>query len=443
MLKRTLEQDLLNWKGVKERRPLVLRGARQVGKSFLIREFARHHFSDFVEINFEKHPELKALFKSTDVKKIVKGLSQWSNQEIVPEKSLLFIDEIQESPQALLALRYFFEELPHLHVVAAGSLLDFLLREQPEELRIPVGRIEYKYLHPLSFKEFLLATQQSGLLAAIADMKVDAPLLPLLHEKALQQIEIYLRVGGMPAAVSAYEQSPENFRFREIQAAMTQTYREDFLKYQSRVDKDIIETVFRKLPLFATKKFKYVDLASDTQSRAIKAVLELFDRARVISKVFATAANGLPFDAESDVDRFKFIFIDCGLMAQMQQIPVSPQQGFNLDLVNSGALAEQFVGQELLLLLESYDEPRLYCWHRESKSSKAEVDYVIADRGQVIPVEVKAGKTGRLKSLRIFMETKNPRIGVRISQHEVSFIDDILSVPLYAVSEIPRLSLQH
>ena len=128
-------------------------------------------------------------------------------------------------------------------------------------------------------------------------------------------------------------------------------------------------------------------------------------------------------------------------MAQMQQIPVSLQQGFNLDLLNSGALAEQFVGQELLLLLESYDEPRLYYWHRESKSSQAEVDYVIADRGQVIPVEVKAGKTGRLKSLRIFMETKNPRIGVRISKHEVSFIDGILSVPLYAVSEIPRLSL--
>jgi predicted AAA+ superfamily ATPase len=441
MLKRTIDQDLLTWKDVKERRPLVLRGARQVGKSFTIREFARQHFSDFVEINFEKQPELKALFNGTDVKKILKGLSQWSNQEIIQGKSLLFIDEIQECPQALLALRYFFEELPQLHVVAAGSLLDFLLREQTETLRIPVGRIEYRYLHPLSFKEFLLATQQTGVLAAIADMKVGAPLLPIMHEKALQQVEIYLRVGGMPAVVSAYQQAPESFRYREIQAAITQTYREDFLKYQSRVDRDIIEAVFRKLPLFATKKFKYVDLASDTQSRTIKAVLELFDRARVISKVFTTAANGLPFNAESNTDRFKFILIDCGLMAQMQQIPVSVQQGFNLDLVNSGALAEQFVGQELLQLLHSYDEPRLYYWHRESKSSQAEVDYVLADRGEVVPVEVKAGKTGRLKSLRIFIETKRSRVGVRISQHEVSLVDEILSVPFYAVSEISRLCL--
>ena len=173
--------------------------------------------------------------------------------------------------------------------------------------------------------------------------------------------------------------------------------------------------------------------------RAIKAVLELFDRARVISKVFATAANGLPFDAESDTDRFKFIFIDCGLLAQMQQIPVNVQQGFNLDLVNSGALAEQFVGQELLTLLQRYDEPRLYYWVRESKSSQAEIDYVIADRGQVIPIEVKAGKTGRLKSLRIFMESKQSQMGIRISQHQVSLVDSILSVPLYAVSEITRL----
>jgi uncharacterized protein len=426
MIKRDFEQTLTTWKDVSERRPLVLRGARQVGKSYTIREFARKQFDNYLEINFEKQPELKSIFLNNDVKKILKELSEWSNQEIVPGKSLLFIDELQECPEALLTLRYFYEDLPNLHVIGAGSLLDFILRGENEKVRVPVGRIEYRYLYPLSFKEFLRATNQSGLINAISEMEIEQPLSQVLHEKALQQIEIYLRIGGMPAAVSAYQKEPESIRYREVQAAITQTYREDFLKY-------------KRLVLFATKQFKYSEISPDTQSRTAKAVLELFDKARIINKVFETSASGLPLDAQMDIDRFKFIFIDCGLLAQMQQIPVNVLQSFNLDLVNSGNLAEQLVGQELLTLLESYDQPRLYYWHRDRKGSQAEVDYLLALNGQILPIEVKAGKTGALRSLRIFMEDKRSHLGVRISQQQVSFVDNILSIPFYAISELPRL----
>jgi predicted AAA+ superfamily ATPase len=439
MIHRTLLDSLLSWKEAHERRPLVIRGARQVGKSFLVRAFGKSEFTHFLEINFEQQPELKSLFRDLDAVRISRELSQFSNVPVIPGKTLIFFDELQECPNALRALRYFYEQLPDLHVIGAGSLLDFLLSESSEELRIPVGRIEYRYLHPLSFKEFLTATGNTGILAALSSLTLSSTLAEPLHQKALSLVEQYLHVGGMPAAVSAFVHNQESTRYREIQAAIIQTYRDDFRKYSSKIDIDILEAVYRRLPLFATKHFKYSELYQDTQSRTLKKVLDLFEKARLISKVYASSGNGIPLDAEIDVDDYKFSLIDIGLFAQLLQVPLQPLSLWDQPYVNAGGLAEQFVAQELLALAPSYQEPRLYYWRKNKPRSQAEVDYLFAESGVVYPIEVKSGTTGRLKSMRMFIEQKKSPFGVRLSPQPLSFYDHVLSVPLYAISELPRL----
>ena len=439
MIKRRFELDFFSWKTASARRPMVLRGARQVGKSFAVQAFAKAHFQNLVEVNFEARPDLKSVFTNLNVVKICRELSGLFNAQIEPGKTLLFLDEIQECPQALLALRYFFEEMPNLHVVAAGSLLDLLLNDPHEGLRVPVGRIEYRYLHPINFREFLDALGESGLSAAISKISLKDPFSEALHLRALSLLGEYLQVGGMPAAVEMFQQQRATTRFRELQASIQQTYRDDFRKYRGRIDADLLEECYRRLPFYATKKFKYNELLPDTQSRTTRRVLDLFEMARAITKIHRTAGNGLPLDGERVVNDYKYIAVDIGILNNSLQLPLITGTAWNTYFVHSGVLAEQFVGQELLSHAPSFTEPRLYYWQREQNNSNAQVDFLIAHSGKVIPLEVKAGSTGNLKSLRTFMEGKNSAIGVRISQHELSFHDRILSVPLYAVSELERL----
>lgn len=439
MIERALSTDLLSWKESPDRRPLVLRGARQVGKSYLVKAFAKRHFSNFIDLNFELRPELKVLFKERNVKSILKQLSIIFDVAVEDDKTLLFLDEIQECPQAFLSLRYFFEETPKIAVIGAGSLLDSMLREQPDDLRIPVGRIEYRYLHPLSFMEYLVAVGRDRLAQAISEITLKEPLSPALHNEALKSFSNYIIVGGMPAAVDAWRSSNRGARFQEIQASILQTYQDDFRKYKTRTDLDALEEVYRRLPNHVCRKFKYSEIYPAGESRAARRVLDLFEMARVITKVTVSSANGLPLEAEANLMRFKFLLVDIGLLSNLLQLPPIELANWNIDLVNSGQIAEQVVGQELLTGFPSYREPKLYYWSRETKGSNAEVDYVFGQDAEVFPLEVKAGTTGSLKSLQIFLATKRSKIGVRISQHQLSLHEKILSVPIYAVSKLTDL----
>lgn len=438
-LSRRFLASLSTWMLTPERRPLVIRGARQVGKSFVVKAFAKANFEFLAELNFEKNPELKSLFTELDAQKLCRRLSQALNVPIEPGRTLLFLDEVQECPEALLALRYLYEQLPTLHVVAAGSLLDFVLNDPPKALRVPVGRIEYRYLAPLSFTEFLEATGNHGLQEAIKEAGLASPLPQVLHNKALSLLGDYLQTGGMPAVVSAFMSSSTTNRFQQVQSATFQTYRDDFRKYKGRVDLDLLETVFRRLSLFATKKFKYSELCPDAQSRSLRRILDLFEMARIISKAQRTSANGLPLEAESDPNDFKFILCDVGLLSASLQSSRVNSPNWNIEMINSSALAEQFVGQEFLAYQDDHIEPHLYYWRKEEKQSQAEVDYIIAHAGKAFPVEVKAGATGKLKSLRYFIDTKGSALGIRISQLPLSYHENILSCPLYAISELHRL----
>jgi len=442
MLTRDLSEYLNNWKDAIGRRPLMVRGARQVGKSFTIRAWGKAQFENIVELNFEAQPELKSLFQALDSTATLQDLARVANTSIDDGKTLLFLDEIQECPKAILALRYIFEARPNLHVIAAGSLLDFVLKEQPDELRVPVGRVEYCYMQPLSFKEFLNAQAESGLLESFSELSLAKSLPKILHEKALRQFANYLVVGGMPAVVDAFARAPSSIRYQQLQSSILQTYRDDFRKYKGRVEINTIEAAFRSLPRYVAKKFKFSEILPDSVSKSTRRVLNLFEMAGLICKVFATSANGVPLDSESNDTNYKFILTDVGLLNSTLQLPPISLQDWSSDLVHSGPLAEQAVGQELLANTPRFNEPRLHYWEREKKGSSAEVDYVMAVDGDVIPIEVKAGTTGKLRSLRSFMEQKKSALGVRISQHELSLYDGILSVPFYAIANLPSLIRQ-
>lgn len=440
-MKRDIEQTaLLAWKNSKDRKPLLLRGARQVGKTYTVRNFAKDHFENIVEINFELQPELKKIFNTLDPGLIIKNLKLVLGQPIKPAKTLLFFDEIQECPQAIMSLRYFYEMRPEFFVMGAGSLLEFALSNK--KLKMPVGRIQYAYLQPLSFGEFLTAVNEQELKAYLKEISIHHPPAPAVHEKLLGLLKEYLIIGGMPAVVRSYSANKTSLEYDQTQLSLVQTYRDDFGKYASPARQIYLQKVFSTAPGMVGRRYKYSHVDSDIQSRELKEALHLLTMAGVIIKVTAASAHGLPF--QTDEGKFKVIFLDTGLM--QRACGLSPQIAMSDDFlaINAGGLAEQFVGEELLAVLDPFCDRTLYFWARDKKGSQAEVDYLMVHQSHIIPIEVKAGKTGTLKSLKLFMEMQRNskhagKIGLRISGHPLSFHENILSVPLYVVGEIHRL----
>ncbi len=435
-MKRDIEKTaLLHWKGSEDRKPLLIRGARQVGKTYLVKSFAAEHFDHLVEINFELRPELKKIFDTLDPEVIIKNLKLVLNQPIEPGRTLLFLDEIQDCPQAIMALRYFYEKIPQLHVIGAGSLLEFSLHA--EGFKMPVGRVTYLYLQPLSFEEFLEAAGEKELRTALSEMDLHHPPSEAVHDRLLKLLGEYLIVGGMPAVVNSYLANRGSITYQDQQLSLLQTYRDDFGKYASRTRHIYLQRVFSTAPLLVGKRYKYSHVDPDIQSRELKEALHLLNQAGIIHKVTAASAHGLPLEPHEN--KFKIIFLDTGLMQRGCGLDAEIAMAKDFLAVNAGALAEQFVGQELLSSLNPHEDRKLFFWARDKKNSQAEVDYLIVHRSDPLPIEVKSGKTGTLKSLRTFMMEHRSRIGIRISQQSFSHYDNVYSIPLYAVEQIKRL----
>lgn len=433
IMQRAIKQRLIAWKSSQYRKPLIIRGARQVGKTYTIREFGQTQFANTVEINFDQKPALKNIFQAnTNPQDIIQQLTAVLNTSIIAGETLLFLDEIQECPEAISALRYFFELMPELHIICAGSLLEFALHSS--NFKMPVGRIEFMYLYPLSFSEFLAANAQSKLQDYINSMSLTKPIPEALHQALLKQLKYYYTVGGMPLVVQRWLNTGS---FQEERSIIIQTYRNDFGKYANIAKHQYLDKVFSITPTLVGQKYKYVNIDKDLQSRPLKEALYLLIKAGLIKKVFATPASGLPFQYKDEI--FKAIFLDVGLMQHICGLDSIIALSEDFLAINSGAIAEQFVGQELLAYSPSYEAPNLYFWNREKVGSQAEVDYLIQHNSQIIPIEVKAGKTGRLKSLQLFMYEHKSTIGVRISQKPLEQEQNILSIPLYAIEQIPRL----
>ena len=371
--------------------------------------------------------------------------------EITPGQTLLFLDEIQAAPDVLAALRYFYEEMPELHVIAAGSLLELAL-EQPS-FSVPVGRIEYLYLGPMQFSEFLLAAGKAKLVDFLASYALDEEVPAVLHQQLMGWLRTFLIVGGMPDAVRGYIEGGAHRESEAAKHSVLATFHDDFGKYGPRVDPVKIRRVFERLPQSVGGKFKYVNIDRNERAKDLALALHLLSLARVAYRVRHSAANGIPLGAEADDRKFKVLFLDVGLMATASGLTVLDlEQASDVMLVSRGALCEQFVGQHLLYSTPSWEEPKLFYWAREKRSSAAEVDYVLSQGRKIIPVEVKAGKTGTLKSLHLFVREKAVDLAVRLSSAppsilgaETSLADGdnvqfrLLSLPLYMVEQVRRL----
>ncbi|MCP4693210.1 MAG: ATP-binding protein [Desulfobacterales bacterium] len=428
---------LKNWKDEKRRKPLIIRGARQVGKTWLVEDFGKRDFKLFVGINFEFQSQMKRCFSTLDPFEIVQKIELNANVDIIAGETLLFLDEIQDCPRALKALRYFYEKMPDLHVIAAGSLLEFVM--DAEKISIPVGRVQNIYLGPLSFGEFLTARGERKVRSYLKTIRIKKSISESIHEKCVSILRDYLYLGGMPEAIDAWLESRKFSKTDESHQALLQNYRHDFGKYGGRVNVNLLEKTFSSAPGLVGAKFKYARVDRQINSRDVKKALGLLIKAHVIHKIIAASGSGLPLRAHCNEKFFKILFLDVGLLQGSMGISGESYLSDNLLAVYKGLVAEQFVGQQLLALKKPYEEPELFYWRREARSGAAEIDYLWQSGERILPVEVKAGKTGALKSLRLFLSEKEAPFGVRFSLHPLSFTDSVLSIPLYCVEATPRL----
>lgn len=437
LMKRDIEEDLLRWKNQHRRMPLLLRGARQVGKSYIIEKFGREQFEHCAILNFEQHPEYKACFHTLDPVKIVSAIELITGFTIEAGKTLLFLDEIQECPQAIMALRYFKEQLPDLHVIGAGSLLEFALNDP--DFRMPVGRVQSFYLRPLSFGEYLDAVGNFKLRKFLGSLKIQDRIDETIHQHLLSRVREYFALGGMPAVISEYLDSSKLLLCQDIQTAILTTFRNDFGKYANRTPHNHLQTIFAKIPGIIGKWLKYSTLDPEVATATLKNALYKLRDAGLIIPIYATSAAGLPFITHRNEKKCKLLFLDIGLVERACNLGLDLLFNEDLFLINDGALAEQFAGQELLAYMGKEEANALYSWARDEKSSRAEIDYLVNVNGKIVPIEVKAGAIGSLRSLKIFMSENNTPMGVRISANPFGQNGSILSIPFYMIEEIPRL----
>jgi predicted AAA+ superfamily ATPase len=454
-MKRTLLNHLKAWLASSEPKPLVVRGARQVGKTWLIRHLAKECNRRLIELNFEKNPSHASLFAPNDPQQILLNLSALFGQKIAPENCLLFLDEIQVAPQLLSKLRWFAEDLPQLPVVAAGSLLEFVLSDH--SFSMPVGRIRYMHLEPLSFEEFLLAHDQQSLLDYLNSYNLNTDIPIAIHEQFMTFFKEYILVGGLPAAVVNWIAERSFSNIHQIQNDLLATYRDDFSKFKGRIAIEKLDEVMIATPKMLGTKFVFSHVSTTIHANTVKNALDLLGKARICHPVWSCSANGVPLAAEINEKYFKEIFLDTGLCSSalglgLNQINTAKE----ITLINNGGIAEQAVGQLLRTINPPYVEPRLYYWLRNEKGSNAEVDYVIQHANTVVPIEVKAGSTGSLKSLHLFMGMKKSTIAVRInsdlpSETQIDTKDALgnnvqyllLSIPFYLIGQLHRLLENH
>ncbi len=427
-MKRLIDWHLISWKNKKKRKPLLIRGARQIGKTYSIRQFAKN-FDSFVELNFELTPEAKTIFeKDLQPKRIIWELGLLTQTTITSGKTLLFLDEIQAAPQAILALRYFYELMPDLHVIAAGSLIDFAI----EKVGMPVGRVNMLYLYPLSFMEFLVATNNSKFIEGILEKK---ELSDILHNKLLDLLGHYLAIGGMPEAVQAWLETKDPRASYEVQKGLVETYRQDFPKYAKKQQFSYLDILFHQIPHFIGKQFKFSEIHGDYKKRELAPSLDLLCKANVIHQINHASAQGLPLGAEINLNWFKVIFLDVGILQNLLGLDLSAWfLNPNKNLVNRGTIAEAFVGQELLAYSSPSSKNELYFWKRESKSAQSEIDYVYDFQHKILPIEVKSGHGTTLRSMHRFLqEHKDSKFGIRFWAKNYLATDNIISRPLYSV----------
>lgn len=454
-LPRLIDSYLEDWKNSPNHKPLLIRGARQVGKSWAIRHLGEK-FKSFLEINFEKQPEFKTIFQQNlDVDRILAQISILSNVSIKDDETLLFLDEIQECPEAIMALRFFKEDRPALHVAAAGSLLEFALAELPT---FGVGRIHSMFMFPLTFDEFLKANDENSLLEARNMASSDNPLPQIIHDKLVEYFRLYVLIGGMPEIVSCWVQTHDYYQCQQLANDLIVSYGDDFAKYRKKVEPELLRNTLRSVANQIGKKFVYAYVPGNYKTYEVKKAIELLTMAGLIIPVIRTDANGLPLGGEARDGYDKMIMLDTALSLRMLDFSLDKMgeirkqilTSSTSELVNKGPMMEMIAGLEYLRYLTPNLRHELFYWKRSEKNALSEVDYIISADRKIIPMEIKAETKGSMKSLWIFMREKHLERGIRSSLEnfgQFEYVDkdeenakrNIVICPLYAMSQLERL----
>lgn len=439
---RHIDKYLIEWKNEENHKPLLLRGARQVGKSSAIRQLGKT-FKYFVEVNFERDKDIYSIFTANlKSKEIANRLSAYYGVPIIPGKTLLFLDEIQACTEAIHSLWFFYEDYPELHVIAAGSLLEFALKRVTS---FGVGRVRSLFMYPMSFDEFLNAVGNKNWIEVKQNSSSQNPVFEALHGKLVEMFRNYLIVGGMPEAVSTWINTGDLLKCQQIQDDIMLAYEDDFSKYEDKTDPLLLRQTLRSVALQVGSKFVYSQVQGNYRTEKVKEALDLLKYAGLIRPVIHTAANGIPLGAEINEKFVKYIFLDSGLLLRLLGLEnINGQSemsklilvGNASDLVNKGSVTEMVVGLEFLKYSTPTQRHDLYYWQNLSRGAQAEVDYIIIKDAKVVPVEVKAGYSGSMKSMYQFMSAKNIEYGIRTSLENFSAIGRVDILPLYALSNI-------
>lgn len=452
-MRRDYENLLLEWiTNTSYRKPLVLRGARQVGKTWLVRKLAEQSGKELVEINFERDPTAINCFKSNNPVEIIRELSFFVNKSLNAEKTLLFLDEIQAAGSVLSKLRWFYELMPSVAIIAAGSLLEFTLSDH--QFSMPVGRIQFLHIEPMSFIEFLFAHRQELISDALISWEPGAEFSPSLHAESSRWFERYMMTGGMPEVVKCDCNEHNDSHCRELQLDLLATYRADFAKYRNKLKIDIFDSALSTIGFSLGKKFVYSHIDEGIKQYHAKKAVELLSLARVCHIIKYSAANWLPLGGEVKDTFRKIILNDIGLLHALLKTPSAP--GFpnweRLSVQVRSQLAEQITGQQLRLNGPLVgDGPEFYYWQREG-GRPGEIDYLFQAYNTIVPIELKSGTAGAMKSLHQFMFDKKLNFAIRIDQNPPSEMDvnvkttqgdevryKLYSIPLYLTGMINRV----
>lgn len=429
VMKRNAIKELYEWKENNDRKPLVILGARQVGKTWLMKEFGKEAYKKCAYVNLEDNDDLRGMFEHDfDIQRIIANL-QWATDVTIDEDTLIILDEIQEAPRGITALKYFQEKAPQYHVIAAGSLLGIAMHKNDS---FPVGKVDFMHLYPLSFYEFLNAVGEKKMVDLL--QAKDWTMLTMVRAKFEERLRQYYFVGGMPAAVLAFVNDGDLNKVRTIQKSIIEAYERDFSKHAPAIEVPRIRMVWHSIPSQLSKenrKFIYGMIKEGARAKDFELAIEWLKDAGLIYKVNRCKKAQLPLAAYEDFSAFKMFLSDIGLMGAMSNIPVQSLLNGNMLFSDfKGALTEQFVLQQM----KTNQSLSIYYWSADN--SRGEIDFLVQQEEKVIPIEVKAEENLQAKSLRMFVE-RNPGLkGCRFSMSPYREQDWLVNYPLYSVLTI-------
>lgn len=427
-MKREIINDLIKWKTLENRKPLIVHGARQVGKTYIIKQFGKEYYDNLIYVNFETNQELSLqISDSIDAKYIINKLELFFGEKIIPGKTLIFFDEIQANERALTSLKYFYEDAPEYHIIAAGSLLGIAINRK--EYSFPVGKVQMMNMYPLSFKEFLTAIGRENLIEEIKEhFNSDERMDKDIHELCLKLYRTYLVVGGMPEVVQMYLDEQKVISTIDVQAEILESYERDMTKYADNSLSNKIIAAFDSIPVQLAKdnpKFQYKVIAKGGSSGIFGEAIMWLKNSGIVNQVYKANAE-LPLEMYKDLTSFKLYMSDVGLFVNKAKYPL-----YQIDLstqptmISMGPLTEHYVANELRT--KGYET---YYWESDGK---AELDFMIQKETEIIPIEVKTSIHTKARSLDMYMKKYSPRYAIRISEKNFGFENNIKSVPLYAV----------